>query len=124
MQLERTTVNLRLISKLQAGNRVCTQYVFFTIIKNDIVSKLKRSFFGSNRASDFARIISLYESAMNSDDSELRALCIESLVGLSALRETYIDDITMTCRIDTLVSRISCWADSIKVPSCRQIQTV
>ena len=94
MQLERTTVNLRLISKLQAGNRVCTQYVFFTIIKNDIVSKLKRSFFGSNRASDFARIISLYESAMNSDDSELRALCIESLVGLSALRETYIDDIT------------------------------
>jgi hypothetical protein len=119
--MERIRVNLRLMAKLQAGDRVCTQYVFFTIIKSDIWSKLRRSFFGSNRTSDFARIINLYNSAMDNECTILHKLCMESIVGLAALRETYVDDVTMTCRVDTLVSRIQLWDESIKGSVGREI---
>ncbi len=112
-------VNLKIISCLQAFQRINTRGSLFKIapieVNNGYLALftpqwLNRWLSGASRESDFSRIRDLYTLAFERldehDTDNLKRHLIDSKKGLVNLKKTYENDITLICRIDTLVERI------------------
>ena len=102
-----TIVNLRIISCLKPGERICTRDTMWRVVPPSVREAIGRWLFGDNRQADLERIRNLYEHATREiADAQNRHIIQASLRGLEALRSTYKNDITSRCQIDQLISSV------------------
>ena len=102
-----TVVNLRIISCLKPGERICTRDTMWRIVTPSVREALNRWIFGDNRKADLERIRNLYEHATREIvDPQKRVIIHASLNGLEALRSTYSEDTTSRCQLDELIDQV------------------
>jgi len=117
---EHLYVNLKIIARLEAFQRINTRASLFKISPleqpNNYLSLLspqwlQRWWTGSSRESDFSRIRDLYVLAFERldeghDTDNLKKHLDESTKGLMNLKKTYENDMTLICRLETLLEKI------------------
>ena len=105
-------VNLKVISCLEPFQRLNTRGPLFRIRQYRYIPEfLQRWFEGSSRASDFGRILDVYNTALANVEpcgptGPMRVHLKNSVRGLESLKKTYEDDTTMLARLDTLLDRV------------------
>jgi len=109
-------VNLKVISCLEPFQRLNTRGPLFRIRHYRYIPEfLQRWFEGSSRASDFGRILDVYNAALANVEPDcgptgppgpMRVHLKNSVRGLESLKKTYEDDTTMLARLDTLLDRV------------------
>lgn len=112
-------VNLKILSKIEAYQKVNTRGSLFKIspiedggyISSFTPQWLQRWMVGASRESDFSRIRDLYMLAFQRleekhDVENLKRHLEQSKKGLINLKKTYENDVTLQCRIDTLIERV------------------
>lgn len=117
---EHLYVNLKIIARLEAFQRINTRASLFKISPleqpNNYLSLFSPQWFtrwwsGSSRESDFSRIRDLYVLAFERldeghDTDNLKKHLDESTKGLMNLKKTYENDMTLICRLETLLEKI------------------
>lgn len=117
---EETICNLKIICKLQKGEKLNVRYKF--VQQDDVITKLMRTlYYKDNRLNTLAfvrstvkrcfDIIALYK---DSEKDHERHICKNILAdlrlsreGIANLKETYIADINFTCHLDTLIQEMN-----------------
>ena len=117
---EHLYVNLKIIARLEAFQRINTRASLFKISPLEQPNNylglfspqwLTRWWSGSSRESDFSRIRDLYVLAFERldeghDTDNLKKHLDESTKGLMNLKKTYENDMTLICRLETLLEKI------------------
>lgn len=117
---EHLYVNLKIIARLEAFQRINTRASLFKISPIEQPNNylgllspqwLQRWWSGSSRESDFSRIRDLYVLAFERldeghDTQNLRNHLDNSMKGLINLKKTYETDMTLICRLETLQERV------------------
>ena len=106
------TLNLKIITRLRAHDRLDTTTPIFRIHTNNMIPQwLYRWWNSSNRAHDISRIEALYASAFEiletSDRDRIEDDLQESVSGLKALLTTYDNDATTQARLDVIIDNIN-----------------
>ena len=80
-----TIVNLRILSCLKPGERICTRDTLWRIVGPGLRDSIQRFIWGDSRNADIMRIRNLYENATDILNPCSKTIVHASLRGLKAL---------------------------------------
>lgn len=111
---------LKVISKIERGDKIYTESTFFTIEKVSLLQGLKRTFIGENRTTNLERISKVIDITLDflhhthADEPEyhrVQIALVNAVAGLQNLAYSYEFDRCILAQLDTLIDTIGCSKD-------------
>ena len=107
---------LKVVSKIERGDKIYTESTFFAIEKVSFIQSLKRTFIGENRTTNLERISKVVDVTLdflntnNADDNpeyhRVQIALVNAVPGLKNLAYSYEFDRCILAQIDTLIDTI------------------
>ena len=106
METDEVIVNLKIIAKIQKGDRITTTSSYLNIEQRSLVPECIRRWKSGDGRNESIRKINIIVNNALSSKTPIQDYLISSIEGLRNLQDTYTGDLQTVARIDTIIDKI------------------
>jgi hypothetical protein len=106
METDEVIVNLKILAKIQKGDRITTTSSYLNIEQRSLIPECLRRWKAGECRNESIRKINIIVNNAICSKTPIQDYLINSIEGLRNLQDTYTGDLQTVARIDTIIDKI------------------